>query len=73
MTNTLAWRTILDSSNYSSILDSRYYTESEIDTKLAKKLDRVKLTTGSWNPRSYNLAADYHYNGGDLSISETGG
>ena len=73
MTNTLAWRTILDSSNYSSILDSRYYTESEIDTKLAKKLDRVNLTTGSWNPRSYNLAADYHYNGGDLSISETGG
>lgn len=73
MTNTLAWRTILDSSNYSSILDSRYYTESEIDTKLAKKLDRVKLTTGSWNPRSYNLAADYCYNGGDLSISESGG
>lgn len=73
MTNTLAWRTILDSSNYSSILDSRYYTESEIDTKLAKKLDRVKLTTGSWNPRSYNLAAAYYYNGGDLSISETGG
>lgn len=73
MTNTLAWRTILDSSNYSGILDSRYYTESEIDTKLAKKLDRVNLTTGSWNPRSYNLAAGYHYNGGDLSISETGG
>lgn len=73
MTNTLAWRTILDSSNYSGILDSRYYTESEIDTKLAKKLDRVNLTTGSWNPRSYNLAAGYRYNGGDLSISETGG
>lgn len=26
------WVTILDSSNYSSILDSRYYTESEINT-----------------------------------------
>lgn len=73
MTNTLAWRTILDSSNYSGILDSRYYTESEIDTKLAKKLDRVNLTTGGWNPRGYNLAADYCYNGGDLSISESGG
>lgn len=73
MTNTLAWKTILDSSNYSGILDSRYYTESEVNSLLSRKLDRVNLTTGNWNPRNYNLAADYHYNGGDLSISENNG
>ena len=38
MTNTLAWKTILDSSNYSGILDSRYYTESEVNTKLGTYL-----------------------------------
>ena len=65
--------TILDSFNYSGILDSRYYTESEVNSLLSRKLDRVNLTTGSWNPRNYHLAADYHYNGGDLSISESGG
>ena len=68
-----SWRTILDSENYSSTLDSRYYTESEVNNLLSKKLDRVNLTTGSWNPRGYHLAADYNYNGGDLSISENGG
>ena len=73
MTNTLAWKTILDSSNYSGILDSRYYTESEVNSLLSRKLDRVNLTTGSWNPKGWNLAADYHYNGGDLSISENNG
>ena len=39
MTNTLAWKTILDSSNYSDILDSRYYTESEVDNLLSNKLN----------------------------------
>ena len=73
MTNTLAWKTILDSSNYSGILDSRYYTESEVNSLLSRKLDRVNLTTGSWNPRGQNLAAGYQYNGGDLSISENNG
>lgn len=73
MTNTLAWKTILDSSNYSGILDSRYYTESEVNSLLSKKLDRVNLSVGSWNPRGYNLAAGYFYNGGDLSISESKG
>lgn len=69
------WRgaDILHSGNYSSILDSRYYTESEVNSLLSKKLDRVNLSVGSWNPRGYNLAADYFYNGGDLSISESGG
>lgn len=68
-----SWRTILDSENYSSTLDSRYYTESEVNSLLSRKLDRVNLTTGSWNPRGWNLAADYCYNGGDLSISENNG
>lgn len=73
MTNTLAWKTILDSSNYSGILDSRYYTESEVNSLLDAKLDRQNLSYSTWNPRGWNLAADYHYNGGDLSISENNG
>ena len=73
MTNTLAWKTILDSSNYSGILDSRYYTESEVNSLLDAKLNRQNLSYGTWNPRGYHLAADYHYNGGNLSISENNG
>ena len=73
MTNTLAWKTILDSSNYSGILDSRYYTESEVNSLLDAKLNRQNLSYGNWNPRGWNFAADYHYNGGDLSISENNG
>lgn len=73
MTNTLAWKTILDSSNYSGILDSRYYTESEVNSLLDAKLNRQNLSYGTWNPRGYHLAADYQYNGGDLSISENNG
>lgn len=72
MTNTLAWKTILDSSNYSGILDSRYYTESEVNSLLDAKLNRQNLSYGTWNPRGYHLAADYHYNGGHVSISESG-
>lgn len=68
-----SWRTILDSENYSSTLDSRYYTESEVNSLLNAKLDRQNLSYGTWNPRGYHLAADYHYNGGDLSISENNG
>lgn len=73
MTNTLAWKTILDSSNYSGILDSRYYTESEVNSLLDAKLNRQNLSYGTWNPRGYHLAADYHYNGGNISISENNG
>lgn len=68
-----SWRTILDSENYSSTLDSRYYTESEVNSLLDAKLNRQNLSYGTWNPRDYHLAADYHYNGGDLSISENNG
>jgi hypothetical protein len=67
------WVKLLDSSNYSGILDSRYYTESEVDSLLDAKLNRQNLSYGTWNPRGYNLAADYCYNGGDLSISENSG
>lgn len=68
-----SWRTILDSENYSFTLDSRYYTESEVNSLLDAKLNRQNLSYGNWNPRGQNLAADYHYNGGDLSISENNG
>lgn len=64
---------ILHNGNYAGILDSRYYTETEINTLLNAKLNRQNLSYGIWNPRGYNLAADYCYNGGDLSISENGG
>lgn len=47
-----------------------YYTESEVNSLLNAKLNRQNLSYGTWNPRGYHLAADYHYNGGDLSISE---
>lgn len=68
-----SWVKLLDVNNYSSTLDSRYYTESEVNSLLDAKLNRQNLSYGTWNPRSYNLAADYHYNGGDLSISESKG
>lgn len=69
------WRgaDILHSGNYSGILDSRYYTESEVNSLLDAKLNRQNLSYGTWNPRGYNLAADYFYNEGNLSISENSG
>lgn len=68
-----SWVKLLDVNNYSSTLDSRYYTESEVNSLLDAKLNRQNLSYGTWNPRGYHLAADYQYNGGDLSISESGG
>lgn len=68
-----SWVKLLDVNNYSSTLDSRYYTESEVNSLLDAKLNRQNLSYGTWNPRGYHLAADYHYNGGDLSISENNG
>lgn len=53
--------------------DDRYYTESEVNSLLDAKLNRQNLSYGTWNPRGYHLAADYNYNGGDLSISENNG
>ena len=68
-----SWVKLLDTNNYSSTLDSRYYTESEVNSLLDAKLNRQNLSYGIWNPRGYNLVADYGYNGGDLSISENSG
>lgn len=68
-----SWVKLLDTNNYSSTLDSRYYTESEVNSLLDAKLNRQNLSYGTWNPRGYNLAADYFYNGGNLSISENRG
>ena len=50
--------------------DSRYYTESEVDSLLNTKLNRQNLSQSTWNPRGYNFAASYTYNGGSLSLSE---
>ena len=47
-----------------------YYTKIEVNSLLDAKLNRQNLSYGTWNPRGYHLAADYCYNGGDLSISE---
>ena len=68
-----SWRTILDSENYSSTLDSRYYTETEVNSLLDAKLNRQNLSCGTWNPRGQNFAANYSYNGGDIAISENNG
>ena len=57
----------------SGTADDRYVKKSEVNSLLDAKLNRQNLSYGNWNPRGYHLAADYHYNGGDLSISESGG
>lgn len=59
MTNTLAWKTILDSSNYSGILDSRYYTESEVNNLLSKKLNTSDF---NWTNLSGKLVAGNEFN-----------
>lgn len=59
MTSTLAWRTILDSSNYSGILDSRYYTESEVNSLLSKKLNTSDF---NWTNLPGKLVAGNEFN-----------
>lgn len=59
MTNTLAWKTILDSSNYSGILDSRYYTESEVNSLLSKKLNTSDF---NWTNLPGKLVAGNEFN-----------
>ena len=59
MTNTLAWKTILDSFNYSGILDSRYYTESEVNSLLSRKLDTSDF---NWTNLPGKLVAGNEFN-----------
>lgn len=51
--NWRAWRRVLHDGNYSSILDARYYTESEINTKLGNyvTLNTTQTITGA---KSFN-------------------
>ena len=49
------------------------YISSQTVSNATTCLQRGNLTQGSWNPRGTNLAVDWHYNGGDMSISETSG
>ena len=72
ITNTLAWKTILDSSNYSGILDSRYYTESEINTKLGTYLPLAGGTmTG--NIKYIGKGTSYIGNGENDAANGVGG
>ena len=59
ITNTLAWKTILDSSNYSGILDSRYYTESEVNSLLSNKLNTSDF---NWTNLPDKLVAGNEFN-----------
>ena len=54
-----SWKTILDSSNYSGILDSRYYTESEVNNLLSKKLNTSDF---NWTNLPGKLAAGNEFN-----------
>lgn len=54
-----SWRTILDSENYSSILDSRYYTESEVNNLLSNKLN---ISNFNWTNLPGKLVAGNEFN-----------
>ena len=54
-----SWRTILDSENYSSTLDSRYYTESEVNSLLSKKLNTSDF---NWTNLSGKLVVGNEFN-----------
>lgn len=54
-----SWRTILDSENYSSTLDSRYYTESEVNSLLSKKLNTSDF---NWTNLPGKLVAGSEFN-----------
>lgn len=54
-----SWRTILDSENYSFTLDSRYYTESEVNSLLSKKLNTSDF---NWTNLPGKLVAGNEFN-----------
>lgn len=53
------WRKLLSSNNYASILDSRYYTESEINSLLSNKLN---ISTFNWTNLPGKLVAGNEFN-----------
>lgn len=54
-----SWRTILDSENYSSTLDSRYYTESEVNSLLSNKLNTSNF---NWTNLPGKIVAGNEFN-----------
>lgn len=68
MTNTLAWKTILDSSNYLGILDDRYYTESEVNSLLSNKLNTSDF---NWTNLPGKLVAGNEFNVVNAGFSES--
>lgn len=54
-----SWRTILDSENYSSTLDSRYYTESEVNNLLSNKLN---ISNFNWTNLPGKVVAGNEFN-----------
>lgn len=54
-----AWVKLLDTNNYSSTLDSRYYTESEVNNLLAKKLNTFDF---NWTNLPGKIVAGNEFN-----------
>lgn len=63
-----SWRTILDSENYSSTLDSRYYTESEVNNLLSKKLNTSDF---NWTNLSGKIVVGKEFNIVNAGFNET--
>lgn len=57
--NWFSWKTILDSSNYSGILDSRYYTEAEVNSLLSNKLNTSNF---NWTNLPGKIVAGNEFN-----------
>ena len=53
------WRRVLHSNNYASILDSRYYTKSEVNNLLSNKLN---ISNFNWTNLSGKIVAGNEFN-----------